>query len=61
MEAKDRVLSHLNRPLSVYCLPCSVRCEGQIIRSDTDSVTVLSMKLEQTIVESTIILPPTPR
>ena len=61
MEAKDRVLPHLNRPLSVYCLPCSVRCEGQIIRSDTDSVTVLSMKLEQTIVESTIILPPTPR
>ena len=46
MEAKDRVLSHLNRPLSVYCLPRSVRCEGQIIRSDTDSVTVLSMKLE---------------
>ena len=60
MEAEDRIFFHLNRRVSVYSLPRSVRRERQLIGSDTDDVTILCMKLEQTIVESTAILPPAP-
>ena len=60
METKDRILVHLNRPLSVHSLPCSVRRERQLIGSYTNGVTILCMKFEQTNVESSMMLPLVP-
>jgi hypothetical protein len=60
MEGEDGVFAHLCRSLAVYRPPCSVGGVGELVRRHADSVAILDVELQETAVQSPIVLIPTP-